>query len=156
MSDSCPGEWSPIPPASVRQEDFKGKIKKSWREGSTLKRIGIALSLFLLSPFLLIGFIIAAPTYYVLQSRIELVRRRPFRSFCVIIGVILFGLLYLPETITALGLLALFCIFVLPIIYLVRFIKRKLGKEDPKPQLNTRWHSRNAENFVYRPTNPHG
>jgi len=156
MSDTCPGEWDPIPPASVRQDDFMGRLRKSWREGSTLKRIGICLSLFLLSPFLLVGFIIVAPTYYVLQSRVELVRRKPFRSMCVIIGVILFGLLYLPETLTALLLLALFCVFVLPFVYLVKYCRKKFGKEAPKPQLNTRWHSRNAENFVYRPTNPHG
>jgi len=45
-------------------------------------------------------------------------------------------------------------IFVLPVSRLMKAFQRKSGKEAPQSELETRWHSRNPQNFVYRPTNP--
>ena len=153
----CPGEWSPIPPASIRKDGLMWKLRNSWKEGSVLKRIGICLGLFLLSPLLLIGFLIFYPTYFQIGSSLGFQRRKPIKSVCIILGATFLGLILLPNTIMTLIvwaiLLALYAVLLFPIIYLVKYLIRKFGKERPKPQLQTRWHSRNPENFTYRPTN---
>jgi len=67
----CDGKWSPIPPASIRQADFKGRMKKLWGESSLMKRIGICLGLVLASPLILLGFIVAFPTFYIRDGEEE-------------------------------------------------------------------------------------
>ncbi len=120
-----------------------------------MKRIGICLGLVLASPFLLLGFIIAFPTYYIRNGEEEENGGVESKNSCVrLMKIIVIGVFYLPITMLVLIPMVLVGVFVFPVNHIIKAFQRKSGKEAPEKQLETRWHSRNAQNFVYRPTNP--
>jgi len=156
----CNGEWSPMPPASVRLADFKGRMVKTWKEASVIKKVGIGLSLILLSPLILVTFLILAPTLYMMKNRANSLlheeRKSLMKSVFSVLGVILFGLAYLPQTLSLLLCLTVYGVIIRPIMIMGKALKRRLGSEVEKEEEDkTRWQSRDSHKFVYRPTDPH-
>jgi len=152
----CDGKWSPIPPVSVTMTDMKGRLKKAWIKGSSIKRIGIFLGLLMASPLILIWFIIMFPSLYLVETNIK-IRGQGFGKGCLeVMKVIGRGLIMLPITMLVMIPGLFVCIFVLPGAYLGAALEKRSEKVDTKKELDTRWASRNPENFAYRPTNPEG
>jgi len=151
----CNGEWSPMPPASVRLDDFKGRMKRGWRDASMIKRTAIVLGLILASPLILVGFLLLAPTLYMMKDKGKLVHEKPVKSFCGGVGVLILGVVYLPQTVSLLLCLTVYAVIVKPILMLAKALKRKFGSEEMVEEDKIRWQSRDSQKFVYRPTDPH-
>ncbi len=134
---------------------------KTWKEASVIKKIGIGFSLILLSPLILLAFLILAPTLYMMKNKANNLlheeKKGFWKSFCNIFGIVLFGLAYLPQTLALILCLTVYGVIIKPILILGKTLKRKLGgaTEEEEAEDKIRWQSRDSHKFAYRPTDPH-
>jgi len=153
----CAGEWDPVPPSLVanNESSFKASIKKMWNEGHRVKLICLLTLGVLLSPILLIGFIILFPL-----GRIEITKGKPFKSFCTIFFSLFIGLFAWIVIIVVLICYAVILIIASPFLLIGCIIgcfqKGKVTDQQQQAQQprekkpKKRWQTRDAQNFVFR------
>ena len=153
----CTGEWNPVPPSLVLNDgaSIKAFLKRIWNESSVFKLIGLFIIFALLSPVILLGFLIVLPV-----GRVEVSRRRPIKSFFSVLLAIFIGILFWAFVIPALGYYAIGFILISPFLligFLVTLFQRRRRQREQIPQNEPpkkRWQTRNSQNFAYRQPPP--